>query len=373
MTTALQGLKVIEFSGIGPAPLAGQLLADMGADVVTIDRKSAKVVDPTDVNRRGKRSLAIDLKAPEGRAAVLQLLAQSDVLIEGFRPGVMEKLGLGPDEVGKHLIYGRMTGWGQEGPAAQTAGHDMTYLALTGTLNMFGAPGKPPHSALNYVADFGGGAMFLVFGILAAVIERTRSGKGQVVDAAMVDGVAAMGGLIHTLIAKGLAGETRGQNFLDGSAPFYRTYECADGAYVAVGCLEPQFFAEFLRLADLPPEDAKLQQNPKHWPDMHVRYAAHLKTKTRDEWAAIFDGSDACVAPVLKLSEVSVHPHMAARGVYQNIEGTIHPAPAPRFSRSVARTPQAPRIVGGDATEVLSACGFDMSDITKLRDAGVLT
>lgn len=372
MSTPLEGIKVVEFTGIGPAPLAGQLLADMGADVITIDRKSAKP-DPTDVNRRGKRSLAIDLKSVEGKRVVLQLLKSADVLIEGFRPGVMEKLGLGPQDTGDHLIYGRMTGWGQDGPAAQTAGHDMNYLALTGTLNMFGAPGKPPHSALNYVADYGGGSMFLVFGILAALIEKSRSGKGQVVDAAMVDGVAAMGGLINMLIAKGMAGETRGQNFLDGSAPFYRTYECADGQYVAVGCIEPQFFAEFLRLAGLPPEDAKNQQNPKHWPDMHARYATHFQTKSRDEWTAIFETSDACVTPVLKLREASTHPHMAERGVFQTIDGTIHPAPAPRFSRSVARVPQSPAGSGEDSVGVLRECGFDLAEIEQLQKKGILT
>lgn len=368
----LNGIRVIEFTGLGPAPLAGQLLADMGADVIVIDRKSVRS-DLTDVNRRGKRSIALNLKAPEGRAAVMRLLEGADVLIEGFRPGVMEKLGLGPQDVPAHLIYGRMTGWGQTGPLAATAGHDLTYLALTGTLNQFGRPGVPPHSALNYVADFGGGTMFLIFGVLSAIIERQRSGQGQVVDAAMVDGVAAMGGLIHTLLAKGLAGETRGQNFLDGSAPYYRSYECACGGYVAVGCIEPQFFAAFLALAGLPSEDAKHQQNPEHWPDMHSRFEAQLMTKTRDEWAAIFEQTDACVAPVLTLSEALANPHMAARGVYQKIDKTIHAAPAPRFSRSTPRAPQNPGAPGADAREVLKEAGLSDDEIDQLENTNVIT
>lgn len=368
----LNGITVVEFTGLGPAPLAGQLLADFGADVITIDRAS-RPPDPTDVNRRGKRSVALNLKDPRGRAAVIRLLDRADMLIEGFRPGVMEKLGLGPADLGDHLIYGRMTGWGQTGPLAQTAGHDLTYLALTGTLNQFGQPGQPPHPALNYVADFGGGTMFLIFGLLAALIERQRSGKGQVVDAAMVDGVAAMGGLLNSFIAQGLAGETRGQNFLDGAAPFYRSYDCADGEYVAVGCLEPQFFATFLRLAGLPASDAQIQNDRRHWPDMHARYAAHFRTKPRDEWAAIFAQSDACVAPVLRLTEAEVHPHMTARGIYRDIDGARHPAPAPRLSRSGARAPAAPGAVGAETVTILAEAGFSPEEIAALRDAAVLT
>jgi len=365
VNTPLDGIKIIEFTGLGPAPLAGQLLADMGAEVITVDRKNGKP-DPTDVNRRGKKSIVVDMKTPEGNAAILKLLEEADVLIEGFRPGVMEKLGLGPADVPEHIVYGRMTGWGQEGPLAKTAGHDMTYLALTGGLNMFGTPGKPPHPSLNYVADFGGGTMFLIFGILSAIIERSRSGKGQVVDAAMVDGVAAMGGLINMMIARGFAGEERGQNFLDGSAPFYRCYACSDGKYVAVGCIEPQFFAEFLKLAELPAEDAALQQNPKNWADMHARYAERLATKTRDEWASIFEGTDACVSPVLSLSEAPDHAHIAHREIYSKIDGTVHPAVAPRFSRSEGRTPTAPTAVGADTRDVLSQAGLSDSELDAL-------
>lgn len=372
MSAPLAGLMVVEFSGLGPAPLAGQLLADLGADVITIDRKSASA-DHTDVNRRGKRSLALNLKTPQGRAAVLKVLARADILIEGFRPGVMEKLGLGPADVGAHLIYGRMTGWGQEGPLAQTAGHDLTYLALSGALNMFGTPGQPPHPALNYVADFGGGTMFLLLGILAALHERNRSGKGQVVDAAMIDGVAAMSGLIYALLAKGLAGETLGQNFLDGSAPFYRTYECADKKHIAVGCLEPQFFEEFLKRAGLPQEDAAIQQTKARWPEMHARYERHFRTRTRDAWAAIFEGSDACVTPVLALSEAVTHPHMTARDAFQKLNGALHPAPAPRFSRSDTTAPQPPTALGGDTSAVLLEAGLSEGEIQDLKDNGILT
>ncbi len=372
MTGPLAGIKVVEFTGLGPAPLAGQLLADLGADVIVVDRKSAEQ-DPTDVNRRGKRSIALNLKTPQGHAAILKVLDDADVLIEGFRPGVMEKLGLGPSDVSDKIIYGRMTGWGQEGPLANTAGHDMTYLALTGALNMFGVPGQPPYPSLNYVADFGGGTMFLVCGVLAALLERIKSGKGQVVDAAMVDGVAAMGGLIYTMIAKGFAGENSGQNMLGGSAPFYRCYECADNKYIAVGCIEPQFFAEFIDKAGLPSDDSKIQHNPKYWPDMHKRYSAHLKTKTRDEWAEIFEGSDACVNPVLTLSEAAENSHIASRNIFNRIDGTIHPAPAPRLSRSGAREISSPRAAGADTETILQEAGFSAEELAELNKSKVLT
>ncbi len=372
MAGPLSGIKVVEFTGLGPAPLAGQLLADLGADVIAVDRKSLPA-DSTDVNRRGKRSIAVNLKSEAGRAAVLALLARADVLIEGFRPGVMEKLRLGPDDVPDHLVFGRMTGWGQTGPLAQTAGHDLTYLALTGTLGMFGQPGQPPHPSLNYVADYAGGTMFLLFGVMAALVARQRTGKGDVVDAAMIDGVAAMGGLMNTFMARGMVGETRGENFLDGSAPFYRSYVCADGKFVAVGCLEPQFFKEFLRLAGLPLADAKHQHDREYWPDMHARYAAHLATRDRDEWTAVFVGSDACVTPVLSLQEAREHPHMVARGIYRTIDDTLHPAPAPRFLKSVVKAPAAPGRVGADTDEILSELGYSEVQISALREDGVLT
>lgn len=372
MSGPLNGIRVFEFTGLGPAPLAGQLLADLGAEVLTIDRKSAPQ-DVTDVNRRGKRSIALNLKTPEGIGVVRRLLNDADVIIEAFRPGVMESLGLGPDDLPEHLIYGRLTGWGQSGPMAQAAGHDLTFLAITGALNMFGTPGKPPHSALNYVGDYAGGTMFVVMGILAAVIERQSSGKGQVVDAAMVDGVVALSGLLYMLIARGLAGEQRGQNPLDGSAPFYRTYECADQRYIAVGCIEPHFFAEFLQLAGLPLDDAKIQNDVTQWPAMHARYETHFKTKLRDDWAGIFNTSDACVAPVLALGEAAQHPHVSERHLIRTIDGVFQPAPAPRFSRSELKEPTAPRAVGLDADDILAGADFDASEIAQLREQGVLT
>ena len=372
MSGPLKGTRVLEFTGLGPAPLAGQLLADLGADVTTVDRQSA-TPDPTDVNRRGKRSIALNLKHPDGLAAAQRLVAGTDVIVEGFRPGVMESLGLGPDDVPDTIVYGRLTGWGQSGPMAQAAGHDLTFLAITGALNQFGQPGQPPTPPLNYVADFGGGSMFLVTGILAALIERQSSGKGQVVDAAMIDGVAAMSGLLYMLIARGMAGEHRGQNPLDGSAPFYRTYRCADDRYIAVGCIEPHFFVEFLQLAGLPVEDAKIQNDPSQWPAMHERYEAHFRTRTRDAWADVFNASDACVAPVLAISETGEHPHVAARGLFQTLDGVRHPSPAPRFSRSDPRAPAVPGAAGADSDAVLAAAGMLPADIARLRAEGVLT
>ncbi len=361
----LSGLRIIEFSGLGPAPLAGQLLSDLGADVIAVDRRIGPS-DPTDVNRRGKRSIVLDLKSAKGRAAAHRLLEKADVVIEGFRPGVMEGLGLGPQDAPEHLIYGRMTGWGQDGPWAATAGHDLNYLSLTGMLPMFGTPGQPPHPALNYVADYGGGTMFLIMGILSALYERSRSGKGQVVDAAMVDGVAAMAGLIYSLMAQAMSGQQRGQNFLDGSAPYYRCYACSDGRYMAVGCLEPKFFAEFLEIADLPREHAQQQNDRQKWPEMHADYEARFQQKTRDEWAELFAGSDACVTPVLTLSEAPGHPHMAARGTLQQVDGTVHPTPAPRFGRSAVRSPAPPGGIGADTAEVLREAGLSDAEIADL-------
>ena len=352
MSGPLASLRVVEFSGLGPAPLAGQLLADLGADVITVDRKPAPA-DPADINRRGKRSIVLDLKDPEGLANARRLIAASDILIEGFRPGVMERLGLGPETCPETLIYGRMTGWGQEGPLAQTAGHDINYLALTGALHAMGAAGEPPIPPLNLVADYGGGSMFLVFGVLAAVIERGISGKGQVVDAAMVDGVPAMMGLIHGLLARGHWTEERASNWLDGAAPFYRCYACADGEFISVGALEPQFHALLLEKAGLPAEHQDTQNDPRQWAARRSDYAEVFASKTRDEWAAIFEGTDACVAPVLRFSEAAQHPHMAARGTFQSPNGVLQSAPAPRFSRSVCREIETPRAVGGATEQVL--------------------
>lgn len=364
MAGPLASLKIVEFSGLGPAPLAGQLLADLGADVVTVDRAPAPA-DKTDINRRGKRSVVLDLKTAAGLEAARRLIEASDVLIEGFRPGVMERLGLGPEALDPRLIYARMTGWGQEGPLSQTAGHDINYLALTGALHAMGDSDRAPVPPLNLVADYGGGTMFLLLGILSAVIERGISGRGQVVDAAMVDGVPAMMGLIHAMLAQGKWREARGANWLDGGAPFYRCYTCACGGYISVGALEPQFHALLLEKAGLPAAHQADQNDAALWAGRSAQYAQAFAARTRDDWAAIFAGTDACVAPVLTFSEAALHPHMAARGTFIAPDGIMQAAPAPRFSRTAPDVPKAPTAIGADTDEVLAALGYG----TQARDA----
>jgi alpha-methylacyl-CoA racemase len=373
LTGPLTSLRVVEFCGLGPGPLVGQLLADLGADVVSVDRRSSETADLADVNRRNKRSVAIDLRKPEGLAAARRMVGCADVLIEGFRPGVMEKLGLGPDfcmDANPKLIYGRMTGWGQTGPLAHSAGHDINYLGITGALFAIGRPHESPIPPLNLVGDFGGGSMFLVFGILAALFERSKSGKGQVVDAAIVDGVPAMMGLLYGLMANGRWSENRGFNILDGGAPFYRTYQTADGKFIAVGSIEPKFFAELVQRAGLPEKDLGIQNDPGHWPDMHARFAAAFRRRTRDDWMALFDGSDACVGPVLTFSEAAEHPHNVARGTYIKDAGVLQAAPAPRFGRTPAAKPRPPTAVGQDTYAVLLECGVTDSDFLTWKTAG---
>ncbi|MEM7521396.1 MAG: CaiB/BaiF CoA-transferase family protein [Pseudomonadota bacterium] len=364
----LASLRVIEFAGIGPAPLAGQLLADLGAKVIVVDRESA-AADPTDINRRGKRSVALNLKAPKGRAAARRLITMHDVLIEGFRPGVMERLGIGPKDCGEALIYARMTGWGQDGPLAQTAGHDINYLALSGALHAMGEPGRPPVPPLNMVADYGGGTMFLIFGILSAVVERGVSGKGQVVDAAMIDGVPAMMGLIQSMLARGTWTERRGSNWLDGGAPFYRCYTCADGKFISVGALEPQFYALLLHKLGLPPALLDTQNDSTTWHQMHETFEGIFARKDRDAWAAIFEGSDACVAPVLTFGEAAKHPHLAARQTYVAPNRVQQSGLAPRFDRSQANAPEPPRAPGADTVEVLRGLGMSDADIAAATGA----
>ena len=375
MSGPLAGLKVVEMQGLGPAPLAGQFLADLGAEVTLIVRKSG-AADPTDINNRGKRSVALNLKAAAGVAAALDLIATADVLIEGFRPGVMERVGLGADVCearNPRLIFARMTGWGQEGPLAQAAGHDINYLGLTGVLHAIGPGEAPPPPPLNIGADYGGGTMFLLFGILAALYERHSSGRGQVIDAAMVDGAAAMMALVHGMSARGQWSETREANLLDGAAPFYRTYACADGKFLAVGALEPQFFAELVRHAGLPEEHRATQMDAASWPDRRARYAEAFRQKTRNEWMAIFDGTDACVSPVLTWSEAPAHPHLAARGTFTQNAGVTQAAPAPRFSRSEAEVPHPPKAPGADTDAVLAELGYDAAQIEHLRAEGALS
>lgn len=336
MSGPLQGLVVIEMAALGPVPLAGQLMADLGASVTIIDRK-ASPADPANINRRNKRSVVLDLKSEPGLQQLRNLIGAADILIEGFRPGVMERLGLGPDELqalNPQLIFGRMTGWGQTGPLANTAGHDINYLAITGALHAIGRRNEPPVPPLNLAADYGGGAMFLIMGVLSALFERNTSGKGQVIDAAMIEGVPAMMGLIQQMFAQGQWQQQRESNMLDGGAPYYRCYETKDQKYIAVGAIEPQFFKAFVALAGLPQSDLSIQNDQSQWPAITERYITHFKTRTRDEWQQIFAGSDACVAPVLNFEEAAQHPHNVARGVFISPGGVQQTKPVPVFSRS---------------------------------------
>jgi alpha-methylacyl-CoA racemase len=332
----LHGVTVVELAGIGPAPFAAMLLADLGADVVLVDRPAAG--DPAgdlrfDPFNRGKRSIAADLKTEPGRDVVLGLLDRADVLIEGFRPGVAERLGIGPDVVlarNPRLVYGRMTGWGQQGPLAGTAGHDITYLAVTGALHAIGRAGGPPQVPLNLVGDFAGGSLYLVVGLLAALREASLTGRGRVVDAAIVDGVAHLSTLFHGLAAAGQWQAARGTNLLDTGAPFYDVYPAADGQYLAVGALEPRFYAEFVRLL-APGDDLPDQHDRAGWPVLRERFAAAFARRTRPEWIEIFEGTDACVAPVLSFAEAAGHPHLVGRGTFVTRDGVVRPAAAPRF------------------------------------------
>ena len=331
----LAGVRIIEFDAIGPVPLAAMILSDMGADVIRLARKSGAAWSEVGgaVLNRGRPHVSVDLKSPEDRDAVLDLVQHADALLEGFRPGVMERLGLGPDVClarNPRLVYARMTGWGQTGPLAQRAGHDINYIALTGALNAMGAADQPPPVPLNLVGDYGGGAMFAVAGLLAAIIGARTTGVGQVVDVAMTDGTAVLSSMFHGLAASGLWLEGRGTNLLDGSKPFYRCYACADGRFVAVGALEPQFFAQLLAGLGLSPNEF-VQFDPSGWRGMEAAFTETFLTRTRDEWETVFGKSDACVSPVLSFAEAPAHPHNAARGTYITREGLSQPAPAPRF------------------------------------------
>ncbi|TML63842.1 MAG: CoA transferase [Actinobacteria bacterium] len=373
----LEGLKIIEMAGIGPGPFAAMMLADMGAEVVRVDRLAYRGnADPArDVLNRGRASVGVDLKHPDGVQLVLRLAEQADGLIEGFRPGVMERLGLGPDEClarNPRLVYGRMTGWGQDGPLAHAAGHDIDYIAIAGALNNFTRKGDRPVPPLNMVGDFGGGGMLLAFGVVCGLLEAGRSGKGQVVDAAMVDGAAVLMTMIYAFMAMGIWQDDPGTNILDTGAPFYEVYECADGKFLAVGAIETQFYAELLKRTGLENEELPFQLDRPQWPAMKERFAELFRTKTRDEWAAILEGTDACAAPVLSLSEAHTHPHNRARGTFVEKDGILQPAPAPRFSRTppeISRPAPAP---GADTDEVLGAWGLDATEIGKLREAGAV-
>jgi alpha-methylacyl-CoA racemase len=383
MAGPLEGYRIIELAGIGPGPFAAMMLSDMGAEVLRVDRaQSVRDGAPpplADVVDRGRRSCAIDLKNPEGRNALLRLVEQADALIEGFRPGVTERLGIGPDEClarQPKLIYGRMTGWGQEGPYAPAAGRDINYIALSGTLAMIGRAGEPPVPPLNLVGDFGGGGLLLAFGIVCGIVEVGRSGRGQVIDAAMVDGAALLSAMMHGLRASGAWGE-RGTNLLDTGAWFYEVYETADGGYISLGPIDERSCGEMLRVTGLadnvdgggPVPD---QSDRDSWPSMKRRMAALIKTKTRDEWCALLEGSDACFAPVLGPDEAALHPHNRERGTFTELAGVVQPAPAPRFSRTTPEIAGPPPGPGQHTEQALSDWGFSVSEIARLRAGGAI-
>lgn len=370
----LSGIRVVELAGLGPAPYACMLLADLGADVLRVDRPVAGLGVPgQDVTARGRRSVAVDLKAAGAADVVLRLVESADVLVEGLRPGVAERLGVGPDAClarNPRLVYGRMTGWGQDGPLAPRVGHDIDYAAITGALGAIGEPGRKPVPPLNLVADFGGGSMFLVTGILAALLERVGSGRGQVVDAAMVDGVTSLLAMTYGFRAAGGWTDERGSNLLDGGAPFYDTYACADGEYVAVGALEPQFWAELVGTLGL--EGLPEQYDRTGWPVLRARLAEAFATRTRDEWAAVFEPLDACVSPVLSVGEAPDHPHLRARGSVVDVEGVLQPAVAPRLSRTPGTVGRPAGSAGADTREALQDWGLGEDEVAALEQAGVV-
>lgn len=354
----LAGVRVVELAGIGPGPFAAMLLADLGADVVRVDRPGGSVIgiEPAfDLTNRNKRSVLVDLKAEDGAETVLGLVERADVLIEGYRPGVAERLGIGPDACLKRnprLVYGRMTGWGQDGPLADRAGHDIAYIALTGTLSMIGRAGEPPAVPANLVGDFAGGSLYLVVGVLAALQHaRTPGGSGQVVDAAIVDGAAHLATMIHGMLGAGSWQDRRGSNLLDGGCPFYGSYATSDGEYMAVGPLEPRFYEEFAHLLGLG-DEAPDRNDPGRWEELRALVADRFSTRTRAEWTEVFEGTDACVAPVLSLTEAPHHPHLAARSTFVEHGGLTQPAPAPRFSATPVSVRSAPALPGADTESV---------------------
>ena len=376
----LTGYKIVEMAGIGPGPMCAMLLADLGATVLRVDRQQPSGLGLPSQTRfnimnRSRHAIAVDLKQPEGLALVLRLIGEADALIEGFRPGVMERLGLGPEVClarNPRLVYGRMTGWGQEGPLAQAAGHDLNYIALAGVLHSIGRAGQPPTPPLNLVGDFGGGALYLAFGIACGLLDAQRSGKGQVVDAAMVDGAASLMTLFFALHAAGNFTTTRGDNVLDSGAFFYDVYECADGKYVSLASIEDKFLEEFLRRMEIDPKEMPAKMDKKRWPEAKAKLAARFKTKTREEWCRRLEGSDACFAPVLSLDEAPNHPHNLARGTFVEVDGIVQPGPAPRFSRTPAGRPTPPEAPGERGNASLAQWGLSADEIAALRRAGTL-
>jgi alpha-methylacyl-CoA racemase len=374
----LEGMTVIEVASLGPGPFCAMVLADLGARVIRVDRKEgggAGLPLAMDPLSRGRHSIVVDLKRAEAAEVVLRLVERADVLVEGFRPGVAERLGIGPDAClarNPRLVYGRMTGWGQDGPLAARAGHDIDYIALVGALHPIGRAGGPPVPPLNLLGDFGGGGMLAALGILAALWERQRSGLGQVVDAAMVDGSALLTAMFHGMRAAGLWSDERGTNLLDTGAPFYDCYETADGRFMAVGALEPQFFMALCGGLGLDPAGLPMQYDPSSWPVLRERFAAAFHGRTRDEWEQVFGGIDACVAPILTMEEAIRHPHNVARGTFVEVGGITQPGPAPRFSRTPSAVPAPPAAPGEHTEEILAESGFSEAEVAGLRAAGAI-
>lgn len=371
----LNGVRIIELAGIGPGPFCGMVLADLGAEVISVERVGVGPENPAlDCSRRGKRSIALNLKSEAGVETLLKLVDSADALFEGFRPGVVEKLGIGPDQClqrNPRLIYGRMTGWGQYGPMSQAAGHDINYISLTGALHAMGRPGEKPVPPLNLVGDFGGGGMFLALGIVSGLLEARSSGKGQVVDAAMTDGSAVLMSMFNTAYEMGLHSLDRGTNRLDGGAHFYDTYETLDGKYISIGSIEPQFYAQLLEVANLPAEEFGQQMDRSRWPDLKRAIADVFRQKTRDQWCELMEGSDICFAPVLDLKEAQDHPHNVARQTYVDVGGIKQPAPAPRFSRTEPSVRHEARPYGSDTEAVLTDLGYSSEQLAAMREQSV--
>ncbi len=373
MAGPLQGIRIIELAGIGPGPFAGMMLADHGAEVIRVDRPGVRI-DARDPLLRGRRVIGVDLKSDKGRALVLDLVKSADALFEGFRPGVTERLGLGPAEchaVNSKLVYGRMTGWGQFGPYANAAGHDINYIALAGALHAYGRAGEKPTPPINMVGDFGGGGMMLAFGMVSALLHAKTTGQGQVIDCAMTDGAAALMAMIWGFRANGIWKDERGVNLLDTGAHMYDTYECADGKWISIGSLEPQFYALLLEKTGLKDDaDFAAQMNSAHWPALKERLTTLFKTRTRDDWCADMEMTDVCFAPVLSMSEAPHHPHNAARGTFVEADGVMQPAPAPRYSATVSDAPRMTKMADTDA--ILAELGYDSGKVEALKAAGTV-
>lgn len=376
----LAGIKIVELAGIGPGPMCAMLLADMGATVLRIDRPGGSdlgLARPLryDLLLRGRRSVAVDLKSADGKALALRLVERADGLIEGFRPGVTERLGLGPEDClarNPRLVYGRVTGWGQDGPLAQAAGHDINYISLAGALHAFGRRGQPPTPPLNLLGDFAGGSLYLAFGLVCGILEACRSGQGQIVDAAMIDGAASLMTAAVGAVAAGLSTHERGTNHLDTGAHFYNVYECADGSWISIAPIEGKFYAELLHRLDIDPATMPPQMDRARWPEAQAQFSELFKTRTRDQWCALLEGTDACFAPVLTTDEAPDHPHNAARATYVEIDGVVQPAPAPRFSRTVPDLPIPPQPTSPEQAEAALAAWLDSADIAALKAAGIL-